>query len=1181
MKKSITPFQKDALDFSSNIILTANAGSGKTFVLSKRFVEILLQENVEVENIVAITFTDKAAGELNKKIAGEIEERIKETSDLKELSKLENARRQLVSANISTIHSFCIGILKEFSPEAGIDANFIPVDQSTSDELILLSIDESLNQLINNPDCSEALKYLIRFFGSKLSLIENIQHGIEQRKIIEQNARALYDKPAEDFVSMLNSLFDRYYDHFFRASVQKALKSISAINSHALKLKPENQIALDVLSILKTLVNTDSRNVLFDGLKKLQNLILTQKLEIKNRGYLSKNREQFNFEIDEVELLFGRLSQILNSDYSDKALLEYYNFGRNYLKVFDYVLKLYSDKKSEKGYLDFEDILLLTRKIIDREDVKEYLRIRYKFIMIDEYQDTNDIQYRIFMPILDNLKHGNLFVVGDEKQSIYMFRDADLAVFNKTKDDIAGLDENGRLLLLPHSFRMTPELVLFTNKLFSQLFSGADPLLNEVGYNDLIYAKEEIEKGEVNFLIAREPDSFTEAELVASKILEIVSSGIVKLNEIGILCRKRSMFQDLEEVFVRKNIPYTVLGGKGFYQKQSISDLYNYLTFLVNPDDDAALLGILRSPFYNFSDPKLFEISLMDGKNLFEKLKSFSVKDVQSKNSVISLNSHLALSVSSEIFILIRRILSDRGYWSVVSSKRNSTQELANLNKLISIARDFHSKSFKNLYDFTLYLRDAIDSMQDEGQAQIAKDSETVKLLTIHQSKGLEYKAVFLYGCNDSAKENLIRSRSMGIDKEFGFPVKVFLDGNYFAGAVTPAVVSLYNYIHQQKNNAEIKRLLYVAVTRAMNYLFISSTLNKNPSGGSFLEMFRAGLNINFENRQLLLSGDVLFMIKKNESFNFKKNTISTEIGLASEFKELPPLKTGETENTGKKILLQKISDRPKKEIISATKISMFTQCPVKYELTYELGYPTVYNMLKKYSANEYEFNSKEDEELKQYAEIKGRIIHSLLSENVERANIDVVLGIYMASESINNPEQILKLRKSVSDTLNRFFDSRIFKEILNFTDFRNEFEIYAEEGDNFLYGIVDRLIIEKERLLIIDYKTDDIDKEMIENRAADYYQQLNFYAYILSKFFTEQKYFDLQLVFLKYPDQTVIKRIDRNDLMKYRNGLVSSINNIQDKYYKPNLDHCGKCHFSLEENKCVKLIASGVNQEW
>ncbi|NMB80229.1 MAG: UvrD-helicase domain-containing protein, partial [Ignavibacteria bacterium] len=145
--KQLTPYQKDALNYSANILLSANAGSGKTFVLSKRFVEILVNEGIDIDNIVAITFTDKAAGELNKKIADEIELRIVNETDEKILRKLEQIRSQLVSANISTIHSFCINILKEFAPEAGIDANFIPIDQATADELLSLSIEESLSQL--------------------------------------------------------------------------------------------------------------------------------------------------------------------------------------------------------------------------------------------------------------------------------------------------------------------------------------------------------------------------------------------------------------------------------------------------------------------------------------------------------------------------------------------------------------------------------------------------------------------------------------------------------------------------------------------------------------------------------------------------------------------------------------------------------------------------------------------------------------------------------------------------------------------------------------------------------------------------------------------------------------------------------------------------------------------------
>ena len=181
----LTPYQKDALDYSANILLTANAGSGKTFVLSKRYVEIILNENVDLENIVAITFTDKAAGELNKRIANEIQSRLETEINERKRRKLEEVRRQLVSANISTIHSFCINILKEFAPEAGIDVNFSPIDQTTSDELIELSIDESFNNLINNSEFESKLKYLFRFFGSKILVQKHLMHAVKQRKTID------------------------------------------------------------------------------------------------------------------------------------------------------------------------------------------------------------------------------------------------------------------------------------------------------------------------------------------------------------------------------------------------------------------------------------------------------------------------------------------------------------------------------------------------------------------------------------------------------------------------------------------------------------------------------------------------------------------------------------------------------------------------------------------------------------------------------------------------------------------------------------------------------------------------------------------------------------------------------------------------------------------------------------
>lgn len=1172
--KKLTPFQEEALDYSSNILLTANAGSGKTFVLAKRFVEILLNDQVDLENIVAITFTDKAAGELNKKIADEIESRISVEKNKKYLQKLESARRQLVSANISTIHSFCINVLREFTPEAGIDANFNPVDQPTSEDLILLSIDETFNKLINEKDYEDSLKYLIRFFGSKNILVKQFQNAINQRKIIEHHIRELYSKPFSEFAPRINLLFENYFNHFFGDRMEQVISSLASVNSFVISKKPGNEIALEILRLLARFNECKSLYERISFFKELESIVLTKSSQVKSRGYLAWERENFNNEINSIESFYHDIGPLLHADYSDVAIEEYYRFGQHFLKIYNFIFDLYLNKKSEKGYLDFEDILLLTQKIIELSEVQEYLRNRFKYIMIDEYQDTNEIQYRIFMPILDYLHRGNLFVVGDEKQSIYMFRDAELEVFNRTKDEIGQLNEKGKLLQLPHSFRMAPGIVLFTNKFFNRLFSNPDPLLNEVGYNELVCAKADDEKSIIQFLLADETENIRESEMVAGKIIELVEKGFVGFKEIGILCRKRDLFSELESIFVSKNIPYTVLGGKGFYQKQSISDIYNYLSFLINQDDDAALVGILRSPFYNISDTIIFEISQEDGNNYFEKLKKYSLVNNDLKEVVNTIKIHMQLAFSTEVFLLIRKILSDCSYWSVLSSKKNSAQELANMNKLLAIAREFSEKSFKNLYDFTIYLREAIELMDDEGQAMISKEENTVKLLTIHQAKGLEFKAVFLYGCNESAKDDSIKSRSMGIDKEFGFLVKVFLNSNYFTGPVSPQFVTLYNFIHHQKNRAELKRLLYVAVTRAMNFLFISASHKNNlPHRDSFYELLQQGLGNDLSGDLIQLDDEIEFMAKRNDDYTFRKKRLNYEIVIIKKPVESTAIINIENHlQQTKKYLLGEIADLPKKEIISATKISMFSQCPVKYELTYELGYPPIFNIIKKFSENAYEFNSKEDDELKAYSSLKGRVIHNVLKDNDVIEKIESSVDNYLTAELVNSPDAAEKLKRTIIQDLSIFYQSNIFKTLQSNQEFRNEYEIYCEEGDNYLYGIVDKLIFSKDGLIIVDYKTDDIRTDLIPERAAGYFKQLTFYAFILSKYFIDYNKFVLHLVFIKHPDQVVTKELNRSDLITFRKELLDAITKIHDREYRANLNHCQQCHFAMEGNLCIKL---------
>ncbi len=1175
----LTPDQKKALNYKTHISLTANAGSGKTFVLSKRFVEIILDENVDLNSVVAITFTDKAAGDLNKKIANEIEEQINSETNSKKRKTLETFRRQLVSANISTIHSFCINILKEFAPEAEIDANFIPMDQPSSDELIQLSVEETIGNLIELPEYNNDLKYLIRFFGSKRIFSFQLQRSIQHRRIISKLKDKFYSKTEIEIAKEFREIFERVFNDIFLDRIEKGLKSVETINKKVLSKIPANSDALEIKELLCKYPLQKTSLEKIRVVAEIAKLFLTMSDKtIRSRGYFSYGREVLSNEINSAEFFFSEINIFLGIKDAEKSEKELALFGKSFIKIFDYAANIYSKKKKQKGYLDFEDILLFTQKIIQNPEVKNFLSEKYRFIMIDEYQDTNELQYEIFMPILDGLKSGNLFVVGDEKQSIYMFRNAELEIFDKTKNEIRADARGGPPLDLPHNFRMLPKLILFTNHIFKNLFRNTNPYFNEVAHNSLVCMKSEEEEGKVEILLAAEKN-ILESALIANKVLQLVRGigfPVYSFKNVAVLCRKRDSFADLEKSFIQQGIPYSIIGGKGFFQRQTIYDIYSYLSFLLNKDDDTSLIGILRSPFFNVSDLQLYGISLEEGKSFYEKLNKASTRIINLGKICEVLASNLKAAFGSNVSVLIRKILIESGYWSVIAAKQNSSQEIANVEKLLSLARKFSQKSFKSLYDFTVFLRESINGYEEEGQAQIVHDEDTVKILTIHQAKGLEFENVFIFGCNEKAQEDSAKAKSLGYDKNFGIVTKIPVDQDYFNKYSAAPITVLYNYIIHRKNLAENKRLLYVASTRAKENLFISATvLNEKIKSGSFLELFSEGLETDFKPNNISISDKVKFMKISGDRYNFSTKLKTLDIPISNHLIELPEtIKPQNQEKSISEIFTTKIKDIPKKEIISATKISMYSQCPVKYQLTYELGYSTIYKLVKN-QLNDYEFNSNEDEELKPYAQLRGKLIHEALKDELKGNE----LKDFLQEKLLSNTTQVKETDKqnlfnSIRDDIDRLYSSDVYKQIAQPKNFRNEFEIYCEEGDHYLYGIIDKLLIEKEKLIIIDYKTDNISPQQIQSRTIDYLPQLKFYAYILSKLFNMYNRFELRLLFLQQMNQPVVKEIYREELEVFGEELNRSIENIYSNKYEPNLKHCSKCHFALERNQCVKSFS-------
>jgi len=1190
--QALTPHQSVSLDISQSVSLTANAGSGKTYVLAKRYLKIAVKADVPLNNIAAITFTEKAAGELYKKISEEIDLMYTSTSDNLLKKKLRNIRRQLVSANISTIHSFCLDILREYPVEAELDANFIPIDAETSGELLELAVEETIKKLLSSEN-NELIKTLYRLFSSKYLLAKELIKLVNKRKNVIELDNKIYHSSPSEIAAFFHNSFIELAEEIYNLEEKNFWNHLNFINEKVLNLNADNEIALKVKEIITENKDIINIKVLLNLVNELNTLTIKSNGEIKERGYLSKKiKEGLQDSIISVETFFKDISKLVVDDNHQLVETELAKYGKNLIQTFDHVLTEYEINKNENGFLDYEDILIKTKNILQNDNVKEALSEKYKYLMVDEYQDTNEIQYKIFLPILDYLKKGNLFVVGDEKQSIYQFRDAELEVFKRTKFDI--VEEYGKSseLLLPDSFRMAPKLCLFTNYIFKEIFKDPKLLYNEVQPSSLICARESEFDGKVEILFSNEDDDNVEADLVAKRILQLVNGKFKKRdknwNDIAILVRKRSSFASLEKSFTKYKIPYSIIGGKRFYQQQAIYDIYNYFSFLLSKENDTALVGVLRSPFFNVSDSMLYELSFFDGNNYWQKINNAQKQNSVWKPIAGQLEENLLLSHRVEIPILFRKILNESNFLPVISSKKSCVQELANINKLIKITIEFENQGFRTLYDYVNFLKDTIEKREDEAQAGLSADKERVNILTIHQAKGLEFSAVFLFNCHHTSVIDSVKSKLIFVNKSYGLLTKVPFQDDYFSEYRAAPIVNAHNLVEEKKNLAELKRLFYVAITRAEDYLFISSTANEKFKASSFMHFLEDGLQRNVSPGEIKLEDNLEFLVRKENKYQNEIKKLKINIPVVNNIEEINITGFIDEKKNDKKIFGTKpILDIPEGEIISSTKLSVFHQCPVKYKLIYDFGFSELFNRYNNWQKKSekrktYEFKpdednltSSEDEKpvISGYADVKGMIIHSALEKQISQNNFSNFVNDEL-DKLLSYSSELAKLKetlnKEIVNYLIDFYQSEEFMFLNSFKHFHNELEVYLNEDDHFLYGIIDKMILDDGRLVIADYKTDDIEEKEIQERADVYITQLKFYAYIVRRLFKEVIDIQLRIVFLKHPAKTVIVNLNEKEKDQIKQEIKLFLECARKNNFKPNINHCSSCSFSINYNTCV-----------
>ncbi|MEW5946247.1 MAG: UvrD-helicase domain-containing protein, partial [bacterium] len=795
-----------------HLAVTAGAGTGKTFVLAERYLRILESEDAGAENILAVTFTDKAAGEMKSRVLSLILERFRETAaDPRrppgEKERLERVIEVLPDAPISTIHSMCAALLREFPLNSGVDPHFEVLDERRNDDL--------------------------------------------ERRAVRDVFESLADAGDGDFAVLRNFWDANRCEENIRSLLGEAYKSRIWAETYSKWTPPQARAHLE--------------------------------------GLLGSLHESFSL-FGCADAKFVHTPRILNA----------------LARVLSAVMDELSKRKGRGRRLSFDDLQTCALSLLESDPrAAGFVRARFRYVMVDEFQDVSPMQWKIVRLICPPGGGANLFIVGDEKQSIYSFRGADVGIFGRARAELERANEaaagaggkkgavsrrsRSRLktsVPLDINFRSHPALVRFFNPVFSFIFSGGrgkdaveyHPMSPWEGIAD--------DPPDRRVLIVPQPDGGDggKAERVsrlagalAGRLRDMIddapagaggggSAARFRSCDVAILFRARTHQKAYEQALRRCGIPFVVVGGTGFFDREEVLDVLRLVDFLADPRRDVTLAGLLRSPFFGFSDEDVFRAAVEEGGTLLEKLRNCSAGGAGSptrgkaERASRLLKEWLDLSGRIPAGVLVRRAMESTGYIAAAGAGSDGARTVANVEKILEMidsaeradgsspaltAESLHSAAFGERWG---------RSREAEADFPLEEDAEGVRLMTIHAAKGLEFPVVVVTGMDEThgmrPGENVLMGEVGKEAWEIGFRMEhENVDARKLLGAKggveKPAyeAASLIRAHFQESSRVrdveEAKRLLYVACTRAKQWLILAgfgreyARLEETDAGGA------------------------------------------------------------------------------------------------------------------------------------------------------------------------------------------------------------------------------------------------------------------------------------------------------------------------------------------------------------
>ena len=836
----------------ASVVLSSGAGCGKTYVLTRRYLHHLTHDSASVGQVVAITFTDRAAREMRERIRLEIEKRPDAVQHL----------RDLETAPIATFHSFCGNLLRQFAIPAGLDSSFEVLDDVLATNLRSEAIKSCLRGLLSTTEpysCeTKALRELIILFGypSVVEAIDSLLLDVDRTSWQVWLARSPEAIEADWVNGMRANLLPDWVAYLCAASPKivrclRLLERVSSPNPDVMKRVHRLLAAVPRLHESKNLAAT------IEELTELAKVNRSGKKDWPDEPIYEAVKKAFEDFRGDLPKRFD----VFTADTAGTA--DAARIGQLFLHLALAVDDEYSRRKRRDSVLDFQDLLTLTRDLLrDHEEVRESLRQRYRFLLLDELQDTDPVQMELVELLIGPwADHKKLFAVGDHKQSIYRFRGAEVDLFRNLRSTVATAGRLG----LTQNFRSQPGILRFVNVLFSKRIPDYEPLVpfhtaaTTTANVEFLWAIAGSRDGEPNRSTSSRVAALrtAEATAIANRISELLGDPTprvlgkggeprrVERHDIVLLFRSMTNAAIYESALRRAGLDYYLVGGRAFFAQQEVYDLLNLLRAVENPQDFTNLVGALRSPFMNLSDESIFLLAahpdgpwsgLHDGERL-----AVLPADQQpvARRAARWLADWRAIKDRLPIAALLNRILADSGYDASLQFEFLGDRKLANLWKLIDLARSFDRTGLFGLHEFTARLGDLVARQPREEQAATLPESaDVIRLMSIHQAKGLEFPVVFVPDFAAQGRGNQYAvarwHRGMGclvkLPSEFADQPAVQEADVATAKHLEPPPFSRFpddlgRTANQLADWQEDLRVLYVACTRARDLLILSAGL--------------------------------------------------------------------------------------------------------------------------------------------------------------------------------------------------------------------------------------------------------------------------------------------------------------------------------------------------------------------